>query len=194
MMSCVTELHKPVAEWSCSGVPLTAFFNIERRHGKNKPVIKKALVELDSLPFRTFAAARHEWALRDSYRNPGPIQLQGSGLQTALCHTLALEYEERRAWEGGGGGGARPPAPPALSAEAAASAYRDLVAPLLASSAAPSVEALNKSHFFRLANKVTDEVHAAVLAKLGSSEAAWEALLAKIRAAESTAFKKRGQD
>ena len=65
-MCCVNELYKPVEEWACSGVPLTAFFNVERRHGKDKPVIKKALVELDSLPYKTFAAHRGVWGLKDA--------------------------------------------------------------------------------------------------------------------------------
>ena len=95
LMASVTNLGAPIADWKCAGVPLTAFFNIERRHGKDKPVIKKALVELDSLPFKTFAKHRAAWAAADAYRNPGPIQLTPSPT-VELCFTLALEYEERK--------------------------------------------------------------------------------------------------
>jgi pyrophosphate--fructose-6-phosphate 1-phosphotransferase len=57
-----------------AGMPLTQMMNIERRHGKDKPVIRKALVELDSLPFQLFAKLRDDWKHDDKYRNPGPIQ------------------------------------------------------------------------------------------------------------------------
>lgn len=95
LMSSVTNLDKPIEEWVCAGVPLTAFFNIERRHGKEKPVIKKALVELDSLPFKTFAQKRAAWSVEDAYRHPGPIQLTGTS-DVELCFTLALEIAERK--------------------------------------------------------------------------------------------------
>jgi pyrophosphate--fructose-6-phosphate 1-phosphotransferase len=75
--------------------------NLERRHGKDKPVIKKALVELDSLPFKTFAAKRREWAVGDHYRTAGPVQLSNAYEDAAvarpeLCFTLKLELEEGR--------------------------------------------------------------------------------------------------
>lgn len=95
LMSSVTNLDAPVSQWVCAGVPLTAFFNIERRHGKDKPVIKKALVELESAPFKTFAAKRAAWATADAYRNPGPVQLNGSD-DVELCETLKLEIAERK--------------------------------------------------------------------------------------------------
>jgi hypothetical protein len=178
MMSSVTELHRPVAEWACSGTPLTAFFNIERRHGKNKPVIKKALVELESLPFQHFAGLRHEWALRDAYRNPGPIQLAPVAAPTVeLCHTLALEYQERRTGAAAAAAAAAAPATP----EAAAAGYAPLLKALLAS-AKPTVAELNAAHFYRLRNKVTDAMHAQALGALGSSEPAYAALLTAVRA------------
>jgi pyrophosphate--fructose-6-phosphate 1-phosphotransferase len=66
--------------------------NLERRHGKEKPVIRKALVELDGKPFQRFAACRDEWARTTSYVYPGPIQYFGP---TEVCDrptvTLALE-------------------------------------------------------------------------------------------------------
>ena len=182
MMSSVTELHRPVAEWACSGTPLTAFFNMERRHGKNKPVIKKALVELESLPFQHFAAQRHAWALQDAYRNPGPIQLAPTAAPTVeLCHTLALEYKERA-----GAASAPAPAPLAASPAEAQGAYAALLKALLAA-AAPSVAQLNAALFYRLRNKVTDAAHAEALAGLGSSEAAFGAVLSAVRRAAAAA-------
>jgi hypothetical protein len=183
MMSSVTELHRPVAEWACSGTPLTAFFNIERRHGKNKPVIKKALVELESLPFQHFAGLRHEWALRDAFRNPGPIQLAAAAAPTVeLCHTLALEYQERRTASGAA------PAPAAEGPEAAAAGYAALLKALLAAQR-PSVAELNAAHFYRLRNKVTDAMHVQALGALGSSEPAYAALLTAVRANAAAAGK-----
>jgi len=76
-MSSVRNLTKPSSEWVCGGIPITMMMNIERRHGENKPVIRKALVELDGKPFKAFAAMREEWALNTCYTYPGPIQYFG---------------------------------------------------------------------------------------------------------------------
>ncbi len=87
-------LHRPAAEWIAGGVPLTTMMNIERRHGADKPVIRKALVDLDGRPFATLATHRETWALEDRYLYPGPIQYFGPG---ELCdpptRTLQLEKE-----------------------------------------------------------------------------------------------------
>jgi pyrophosphate--fructose-6-phosphate 1-phosphotransferase len=64
---------------------------IERRKGKDKPVIKKARVELDGAPFKLFEANRQNWALNDCFRCPGPIQFSGTGSSFAANMTLALE-------------------------------------------------------------------------------------------------------
>lgn len=104
VMSSVTGLDKPVEEWACCGVPLTALMNIERRKGKDKPVIRKWLVDLKGAPFRAFAEARHAWALSDAYRAPGPLQLDTTGKRhrkadgkhvLPLCVSLSLELVER---------------------------------------------------------------------------------------------------
>ena len=71
LISSVTNLGAPVEQWRAGGVPLTSMMNIERRHGKDKPVIRKALVELAQLPYRTFLGLRNKWALTDCYRCPG---------------------------------------------------------------------------------------------------------------------------
>ncbi|MFP4362556.1 MAG: diphosphate--fructose-6-phosphate 1-phosphotransferase [Spirochaetia bacterium] len=76
-ISSVKNLNKPAAEWVAGGVPLTMMMNLEQRHGKKKPVIKKALVELDDKPFTTFAAHREKWAYQTSYLYPGAIQYYG---------------------------------------------------------------------------------------------------------------------
>lgn len=76
-MSSVRNLTAPAAEWIAGGVPITMMMNIERRHGHMKPVIQKALVELDSAPFLYLAANREKWATVTSYVYTGPIQYWG---------------------------------------------------------------------------------------------------------------------
>ncbi len=91
-MSIIKNTTAPAAEWVAGGVPITMMMNIERRNGKNKPVIRKALVELDGAPFKFFAAHREQWAKETAYVYPGPIQYWGP---TEVCDqptkTLALE-------------------------------------------------------------------------------------------------------
>jgi diphosphate--fructose-6-phosphate 1-phosphotransferase len=109
MIASVQNLLRPVEEWSVAGVPLTAMLNIERRKGKDKPVIKKALTELDGAPFKYFAARRDSWRLQDMYRIPGPLQFTGQ-VSSVVPATLELEQGreapqlgdlvgERRAWQ-----------------------------------------------------------------------------------------------
>ncbi len=94
-MSSVRNLTAPAAEWIAGGVPITMMMNMERRHGKMKPVIQKALVLLDGAPFKFFAANREDWAdEKQSYVYPGPVQYYGP---TEVCDmptkTLQLEQE-----------------------------------------------------------------------------------------------------
>ena len=94
-MSLVRNLTKPAAEWIAGGVPITMMMNMEKRNGKMKPVIQKALVDLNGAPFKYFASHRAEWAdANTSYIYPGPIQYYGP---TEVCdqptHTLKLERE-----------------------------------------------------------------------------------------------------
>ena len=94
-LSKVSNLSKPAEEWIAGGMPITKMMNIERRHGEDKPVIRKALVELDGKPFQYFAAHRDEWAENTCYTFPGAIQYYGP---TEVCdlttRTLALEKAE----------------------------------------------------------------------------------------------------
>ncbi len=76
-LSSVRNVTKTADQWVAGGIPLTMMMNIERRHGKEKAVIKKALVELDGKPFLTFAQKRASWAIEDDYVYPGPIQYFG---------------------------------------------------------------------------------------------------------------------
>ena len=91
-LSKVSNLSAPANEWVAGGMPITKMMNMERRHGEDKPVIKKALVELDGAPFKFFEAHRQEWALDTCYVYPGAIQYYGP---TEVCDittvTLALE-------------------------------------------------------------------------------------------------------
>ena len=91
-MSVIQNTTAPAAEWIAGGVPITMMMNMERRNGKMKPVIRKALVELDGAPFRYFAERRDEWARKTMYIYPGPIQYWGPSEVCDQCTmTLALE-------------------------------------------------------------------------------------------------------
>ena len=93
-LSKISNLSKPSDEWVAGGMPITKMMNIERRHGEDKPVIKKALVELDGKPFKYFEAHREEWAQETSYTYPGAIQYYGpSEVCDLTTRTLALEKE-----------------------------------------------------------------------------------------------------
>ncbi|MCF0183059.1 MAG: diphosphate--fructose-6-phosphate 1-phosphotransferase [Bacteroidaceae bacterium] len=91
-MAIVKNTTAPAAEWVAGGVPITMMMNMERRNGEMKPVIKKALVQLDGAPFKKFAENREKWARETCYVYPGPIQYWGP---TEVCDqttkTLALE-------------------------------------------------------------------------------------------------------
>ncbi|MBP3586269.1 MAG: diphosphate--fructose-6-phosphate 1-phosphotransferase [Paludibacteraceae bacterium] len=96
-MSLVRNLTKPAAEWIAGGVPITMMMNMEKRHGKMKPVIQKALVDLNGAPFLYLKSHREEWAdANTSYIYPGPIQYYGP---TEVCdqptHTLRLEQQSK---------------------------------------------------------------------------------------------------
>ncbi|XP_057499651.1 pyrophosphate--fructose 6-phosphate 1-phosphotransferase subunit beta [Actinidia eriantha] len=90
LISSVGNLAAPVEEWTVGGTALTSLMDVERRHGKFKPVIKKAMVELDGAPFKKFASMREEWALNNRYISPGPIQFIGP-VADKVNHTLLLE-------------------------------------------------------------------------------------------------------
>ena len=77
-MSCVKNLHdRDYKNWIAAGCALPTMMNVERRKGKDVPVIKKALVELDGPIFQAYKAVRKDWAVLDAYRSPGPIQFKG---------------------------------------------------------------------------------------------------------------------
>ena len=91
-LSKVSNLSKPAEEWVAGGMPITKMMNIERRHGADKPVIRKALVELEGKPFKFFEANRDEWAVETAYVYPGAIQYFGpSEVCDLTTVTLALE-------------------------------------------------------------------------------------------------------
>ena len=94
-MAIVKNTTAPADQWIAGGVPITMMMNMEKRAGEMKPVIRKALVELDGAPFKEFAAHRDEWARKTAYVYPGPIQYWGP---TEVCDqptkTLALEQSK----------------------------------------------------------------------------------------------------
>lgn len=92
MASC-RNISKPIDQWVAGGIPLTMMMNMEHRHGKDVPVIRKALVDLEGAPFKTLAENRDAWAKGVEFRYPGPIQYFGP---TEVCdlptETLSLEH------------------------------------------------------------------------------------------------------
>ena len=95
-LSSVRKLTKKAQDWECGGIPLTMMMNIERRKGKEKPVIKKALVELKGEPFKHLAKNRAAWAELDLYVFPGPIQFFGPAEVTDMTtYTLMLEQGKK---------------------------------------------------------------------------------------------------
>ena len=95
-MAIVQNLSASTDEWKAGGVPITMMMNMERRNGEMKPVIRKALVELDGAPFKKFAEKRDEWARETCYVYPGPIQYWGpSEVCDRETRTLALENEAK---------------------------------------------------------------------------------------------------
>jgi pyrophosphate--fructose-6-phosphate 1-phosphotransferase len=91
-MSSIRNLTAPAREWVAGGVPITMMMNMERRNGHMKPVIQKALVDLDGEPFKYLMANREKWANKTSFVYPGPIQYWGP---TEVCDqptkTITLE-------------------------------------------------------------------------------------------------------
>ena len=95
-LSKVSNLSKPAEEWVAGGMPITKMMNIERRNGEDKPVIRKALVELDGEPFKYFARHRDDWAVNTSFVYPGSIQYFGPAEVCDLTTiTLALEKGQK---------------------------------------------------------------------------------------------------
>ena len=91
-LSKVSNISKPAEEWVAGGMPITKMMNMERRNGEDKPVIRKALVELDGAPFKYFEAHREEWAEKTCFTYPGAIQYFGPAEVCDLTtRTLALE-------------------------------------------------------------------------------------------------------
>jgi len=94
-LSSVKNLSQKSSDWKCGGIPLTMMMNIEKRKGKDKPVIQKALVNLNGKPFKAFAKVRNDWAINDRYIFPGPIQFFGPSSVTDIT-TVTLKYEQAK--------------------------------------------------------------------------------------------------
>ncbi len=131
-LSSVRNLTAPAKDWIAGGVPLTMMMNMEQRHGSQKPVIRKALVELNGKPFKTLAKNRDVWAVKTSYTYPGAIQYYGPD---SVCNqptiTLALEK--------GAAPAAKAKAAPAGKAKAAPAKAK--AAPAAKAKAAPAAKA-----------------------------------------------------
>ena len=93
-MASVKNTVAPAEEWLAGGIPITMMMNIEKRSGELKPVIKKALVELDGAPFKEFEKHRKEWERETAFVYPGPIQYFGP---SEVCDrpTITLQLEHK---------------------------------------------------------------------------------------------------
>ena len=81
-MSCIKNLgDKDPSKWIAAACPILSMMGVERRHGKDKPVITKALVKLDGQMFKCLQAVRRKWGYLHCYQSPGPIQFTGPGSQ-----------------------------------------------------------------------------------------------------------------
>jgi len=92
-MSSITKLHSGVDNWQAGGIPITMMFNMEVRNGEKKPVIRKALVDLNGKPFTYFAAHRAEWARQTCFTYPGPVQYWGP-VEVCDATTITLNLEQ----------------------------------------------------------------------------------------------------
>ena len=93
-MSSIKNTVAPADQWIAGGIPITMMMNMEKRNGEMKPVIRKALVELDGAPFKEFASHRDEWAIETAFVYPGPIQYFGpSEVCDQPTKTLKLEHK-----------------------------------------------------------------------------------------------------
>ena len=93
-MSSIRNLSKPSIQWIAGGIPITMMMNIERRHGEDKPVIRKAIVDLNGKPFQEFAKNRAKWAKETCYVYPGPIQYFGPD-EVCNATSRTLYYEQK---------------------------------------------------------------------------------------------------
>ncbi len=93
-MSSVRNLCAPAEKWITGGVPMTRMMNIERRHGKDKSVIRKALVDLKGKPFQAFVSNREKWAKETDYIYSGPIQYFGPS-EVCDIKTITLQLEHK---------------------------------------------------------------------------------------------------
>ncbi len=93
-MSSIRNLIAPTEQWIAGGIPITMMMNMEKRNGKMKPVIKKALVNLNGRPYLHYASMRETLGLNTLYQYPGPIQYFGP---REICDrpsmTLMLEHD-----------------------------------------------------------------------------------------------------
>ncbi len=92
-MCSIHNLAQPVEEWEVGAIPITMLMNMEERKGKLKPVIQKALIDIEGEPFKLFASKREGWSLNDDYRYPGPIQFFGSD---SLCNTTTVTLKREK--------------------------------------------------------------------------------------------------
>ena len=91
----IKNLDKDVASWAPGAIPIACLMQMEVRGGVSKPVIEKALVDLEGNAFKYFKAKRELWTTDDQYRSPGPMQFCNKEKdEIPLSLSLNLEREQ----------------------------------------------------------------------------------------------------
>lgn len=89
----VSNLAESSSNWAAGGVNIANLLHLEERNGKVKPVVKKALVDLNGAPFKVLEVLRPIWAHTDCYKAVGPIQFDGAH-EVCDSRPLTLQYED----------------------------------------------------------------------------------------------------
>jgi len=83
----ISHLHKSPEEWTVNASPIVSLMVMEKRRGKEIPVIQKAIVDIKGTLFVKFSSLRKDWEMEDRYLYPGPIQFFGD-VQSEPPNTL----------------------------------------------------------------------------------------------------------
>lgn len=96
VMATCSHLHLPASQWQPMGVPFLQSMSVERDNGVERPYIKRSVVDLTHVPFKTFQQLRSEWALTNAFICPGPMQFYGP---TADRTTITLQLVHGQSYE-----------------------------------------------------------------------------------------------
>ncbi|WP_100934893.1 diphosphate--fructose-6-phosphate 1-phosphotransferase [Candidatus Chlamydia corallus] len=76
-LATIESLACPLTKWKLRAIPIVKMFTVKHQaDGTLQPQIKKHLIDIGSTAFRKFKLYRKIWALEDSYRFLGPLQIE----------------------------------------------------------------------------------------------------------------------